>query len=387
MAYQWNLSLEHFHLLDTVPIGIFVINQDFNIVSWNRCLESWSKKRKAEVIGSSLYDIYPLFREPKYTVRLDTILSGGPPAIFSCQLHAHLYESKLPNGELRILQTTVSNIPGSEPGEFNALFAIQDLTKLSNRIIGYRDLQEKALQEIEYRKIAQVKLRKANEQILKHQKALIEEERLKVLLQMAGATAHELNQPLMILLGQIELLKMDQDNPEMVLKHVKKIEGAGNRISNIVKKIQTVKQVTQKSYATNEEIIDIHQRKKILHVEDDDSCFKMTRMMLEKSGFYNVSRANCVGAAKRQILNNRPDLIILDHQLPDGDAFEILIFLKLQRINLPVIILTGQGNEVMASKFIRHGADDYLTKSSLSRALLTESIEFALEKPCLHQDK
>ena len=122
-------------------------------------------------------------------------------------------------------------------------------------------------------------------------------------------------------------------------------------------------------------------------MEDDDSCFKMIKKMVERSGCYDVSQANCVGDAKRQIIDNNTDLIILDHQLPDGDAFEILMFLKLKGINLPVIVLTGQGNEVMASKFIRHGADDYLTKSSLNSELLMESIEFALEKHYLHQAK
>ncbi len=271
MSSQWNLSPEHFHLLDTVPIGVFVIDRDFNIVSWNRCLETWSKKTKADVLGTALYDINPLFREPKYKVRLDTILTGGPPAIFSSQLHGHLFQLKLPNGKLRTLQTTVSNIPGSEPGQFYALFAIQDLTELSNRIIDYREMQEKALQEIDHRKIAQIKLREANERIIKQQEILIEEERLKVLLQMAGATAHELNQPLMILLGRIQLLEMDREKPDLVLKHVKKIEDIGNRISDIVKKIQNIKHVTRKPYANNEEIIDIHQKEKILPVDSDDS--------------------------------------------------------------------------------------------------------------------
>jgi two-component system cell cycle sensor histidine kinase/response regulator CckA len=49
-------------------------------------------------------------------------------------------------------------------------------------------------------------LKKANRKILEQQKSVIEEERLKVLLQMAGATAHELNQPLAVLLGFIGLL-------------------------------------------------------------------------------------------------------------------------------------------------------------------------------------
>ncbi len=54
----------------------------------------------------------------------------------------------------------------------------------------------------------------ANEKILETQKAMVEEERLKVLLQMAGATAHQLNQPLAAMLGIIEYL----NNPEIRLR-------------------------------------------------------------------------------------------------------------------------------------------------------------------------
>jgi len=85
-------------------------------------------------------------------------------------------------------------------------------------------------------------LRRANRQILDQQKTIIEEERLKVLLQMAGAAAHELNQPLMGLLGNIELMDMIGDVPEKLGKYLIRIRDAGQRIADIVRKIQTIRQ-------------------------------------------------------------------------------------------------------------------------------------------------
>lgn len=52
-------------------------------------------------------------------------------------------------------------------------------------------------------------LKEANQKIFEQQKSVIEEERLKVLLQMAGPTSHELNQPLIALLGSIEIMRLD----------------------------------------------------------------------------------------------------------------------------------------------------------------------------------
>ncbi len=104
-------------------------------------------------------------------------------------------------------------------------------------------------------------LRKANQIIHDQQKAAIEEERLKVLLQMAGATAHELNQPLMVLLGNIDLLEMEiaGDIPQQLKKILVRIKEAGQRISDTVKKIQTLRRVELKPYANQSQIINFDQ--------------------------------------------------------------------------------------------------------------------------------
>ena len=61
-------------------------------------------------------------------------------------------------------------------------------------------------------------LKAANQKILEQQKSVIEEERLKVLLQMAGATSHELNQPLMALLGSIDDHATQRKDPGRIVQ-------------------------------------------------------------------------------------------------------------------------------------------------------------------------
>jgi two-component system cell cycle response regulator len=65
----------------------------------------------------------------------------------------------------------------------------------------------------------------------------------------------------------------------------------------------------------------------------------------------------------------------------------LLRFLQEKKLMLPVIILTGQGDELIASKMIRHGALDYLSKSNLNRKSLINSINFAFDKHYLKRDK
>ncbi len=100
------------------------------------------------------------------------------------------------------------------------------------------------------------RLNAANRQIIEQQKSRIKEERLKLLLQLAGATAHELSQPLMSLLGNIDLLRMNIEDPNKVKHRLSCIEADGQRISDIVNRIQALRIDAVKPYAKGMSIID-----------------------------------------------------------------------------------------------------------------------------------
>ncbi len=71
-----------------------------------------------------------------------------------------------------------------------------------------------------------------------------------------------------------------------------------------------------------------------------------------------------------------PDVILLDFLLPDIDGLEFLNELKRQigKNNLPVVMLTGQGNEAIAVQAMKSGASDYLVKGSTT----AESLRLAI---------
>lgn len=144
-------------------------------------------------------------------------------------------------------------------GDFFALMAIENATELSRKVSEYRMLRNQAMEEVKLRKKIEADLIESHLALLEHQEVTMQKERLKVLLEMAGATAHELNQPLMTLLGTIELLNMTQEVSEGTLKYLANIEKSAKRIADIVSKIQAIRQYQTKKYLDNVSIIDLNE--------------------------------------------------------------------------------------------------------------------------------
>ncbi|MGL4621421.1 MAG: PAS domain S-box protein, partial [Chroococcidiopsis sp.] len=83
----------------------------------------------------------------------------------------------------------------------------------------------------------------------------------------------------------------------------------------------------------------------------------------------------------------QPDAILLDFHLPDIDGIEFLCELKTQfgKIQLPVIMLTGRGNEDVAVQAMKSGAADYLVKGKTTSENLRLAIHNILERDRLQQ--
>ena len=72
------------------------------------------------------------------------------------------------------------------------------------------------------------------------------------------------------------------------------------------------------------------------------------------------------------------DLILLDYLLPDIDGLHLIAEIKALDLNLPIIVLTGQGDEEIAVEMMKAGAADYLAKSKIDPKNLATSIKSAI---------
>jgi DNA-binding response OmpR family regulator len=111
---------------------------------------------------------------------------------------------------------------------------------------------------------------------------------------------------------------------------------------------------------------------KLLVVDDEPRNAELTAELLRRAG-YAVDVAGSGTEALERVRVTTPDLMLLDYEMPDMDAPEVLDSLRsgAERIGFPVIILTGArhspGDQVVG---IERGATDYIVKGTDRQVLL-----------------
>ncbi|MBF0509854.1 MAG: diguanylate cyclase [Deltaproteobacteria bacterium] len=237
------------------------------------------------------------------------------------------------------------------------------------------------LEAVIRKKILYDQLEEAKQRILEQQKHIVEEERIKVLLQITGATAEELNQPLNSLLASIEMLKNTDDIPPRFQDQVKKIVEHGEQITDIVNRMQGIRQDGRLYLSQSaSDVVNWEQSISLLVIEDNEADFAAVKELIA-AGWSNVTltRASNLAEGVEMLATAEFDLIFSEYRLPDGHGFDFLNYLAEQQLVTPVIFITSQGNEAVAVRAIKSGAYDYLSKSSLTSETLSKAIQSALD--------
>jgi len=99
---------------------------------------------------------------------------------------------------------------------------------------------------------------------------------------------------------------------------------------------------------------------RILIVEDEASIAEPFARMLRREGF-ETTVAGTAAAALELARAQRPDLVVLDLALPDGDGRDVCRTLRAES-QVPVIMLTARGTETDRIVGLELGADDYVVK-------------------------
>jgi signal transduction histidine kinase len=127
---------------------------------------------------------------------------------------------------------------------------------------------------------------------------------------------------------------------------------------------------------------------KVLLVEDRDSDAQLVRAALCDlrdrdlyAPVFDIRSAPRLSGAITCLAQETFDVILLDLSLPDSQSLEHSFACIHERApNVPIIVLTGLGDEGLGLKMIRDGAQDFLVKSRVERYLLVKAIRYAIER-------
>lgn len=120
-------------------------------------------------------------------------------------------------------------------------------------------------------------------------------------------------------------------------------------------------------------------RTRILVVDDEASYRKSLVMILSKSGLYEVDEAESGEQAIEALKQSEYDMVILDHQMGEVSGLNVMQWVFEQKMQIPVIVLTGSGSDTIAAEMMKLGAYDYVRKDQIDVSRLPVLVNTTLE--------
>ena len=127
---------------------------------------------------------------------------------------------------------------------------------------------------------------------------------------------------------------------------------------------------------------------RVLLVEDDDGDALLTQELIREvspEGF-SVVHVSRLSDALSRLSEEVFDIVLLDLSLADTFGLDTVKQVSSAFPTLPIVILSGHMDEVLAIETVRHGAQDYMVKGLVNGHLLIRSIRYAIERKLMGQE-
>ncbi|MCA8996280.1 MAG: SpoIIE family protein phosphatase [Planctomycetaceae bacterium] len=121
---------------------------------------------------------------------------------------------------------------------------------------------------------------------------------------------------------------------------------------------------------------------KILVVDDEPLMLEIIQAFLKEEGYRHLSGISDPHQAIQEILRERPDLVLLDLQMPELNGIDVLRAIRIhpELGRTPVVVLTAATDEEIKLQALKHGANDFLTKPISDRELVVRVKNIVLAK-------
>ncbi|HUU41556.1 MAG TPA: response regulator [Desulfatiglandales bacterium] len=120
----------------------------------------------------------------------------------------------------------------------------------------------------------------------------------------------------------------------------------------------------------------------ILLIEDNPGDARLIRELFAEAGgaMFTLEWVDQLSTGLKCLANGGTDLVLLDLGLPDSQGFDTFTRAYDQAQHLPIVVLTGHNDKMLADRAMRAGAQDYLIKGQIDGNLLIRAVRYAIER-------
>ena len=116
----------------------------------------------------------------------------------------------------------------------------------------------------------------------------------------------------------------------------------------------------------------------ILIVDDEgDVCYLLSKLLKERG--MEFEQVNTIGQAETFLMEKTPDILFLDHNLPDGQGINFINNVRDKYPDVKIVLITAHDNLITRNRALRNGADIFLSKPFTSKQVFD-----AIEKLSTH---
>lgn len=121
---------------------------------------------------------------------------------------------------------------------------------------------------------------------------------------------------------------------------------------------------------------------RVLLVEDNPGDARLIKEALAEARWtqFELERSDTMADALTRVAEARFDVMLLDLSLPDSHGMDTLRTAQARARDLPMVVLTGLDDEMLAFDAMNEGAQDYLVKGQINGELLDRAIRYAIER-------
>ncbi len=119
---------------------------------------------------------------------------------------------------------------------------------------------------------------------------------------------------------------------------------------------------------------------RVLIVDDENSIRLSLEMALKMTNNFIVESCDSGDTAVEVLKKEQFDVIVLDNRMPGMSGIDVLEWMHQQKVDTPVIMITGAGSEDIAVEAIKHGVYDYVRKDLLGKDRLSLAVKSVHER-------